>query len=389
MRIADAVQWFAGGNPGYMSLVHCMNHDTLWISITVALDLAVALGYVLIALHWRRNERSLGESPAKDALANMKSIFIFCGLCGYLFIPIKMSWPAWRLYDVLLGVLVYLTWRYALGAGKLQIVYTELGRSVELAADLEDTTRRNVFLNAVSHDLKTPLNGLVLNAEVARMSLDSGDVEALREALDHITACSARSAGLLNQLLDLGRLDLEAGTPAAGEFPVRPLFDELEAQFGPAARARGLAFHVASPDGQTAHAERAAVFRILCFIVDNAVKFTEQGMVSVISEARPDGLALTVVDSGIGIGPELMPAIFDDFIQVDNRERDSRRGIGLGLGFARRLATRIGGRLSVESRLGGGSRFTLLLPVDALRAPNGRGRANRRTREFAPHAAPG
>jgi hypothetical protein len=112
-----------------MDLVHCMGHDRWWIAITVALDLAVAGGYALIALHWWKNQRGLPDSPAKRALGTMWNIFLFCGTCGYLFIPIKMVWPAWRLYDLVMVVLGYYTWRYALGARDLKVVYNELGRS--------------------------------------------------------------------------------------------------------------------------------------------------------------------------------------------------------------------------------------------------------------------
>ena len=99
--LGDFCRWFAGGPDGYMTLVHCMKGDTFWITLTLILDLAVAMGYVLIARHWWMNEKSLPASQAKVALGQMKRIFIFCGTCGYLFIPIKMFWPAWRLYDLL------------------------------------------------------------------------------------------------------------------------------------------------------------------------------------------------------------------------------------------------------------------------------------------------
>src|ERR1700759_5726618 len=98
--------WFTGGEHQYMKLAGCMQHDTLWIAITVILDLCVASGYVLIALHWSRNSRHLPDIPAKRALAHMRNIFAFCGICGYLFIPIKMFWPAWRLYDFFMAALV-------------------------------------------------------------------------------------------------------------------------------------------------------------------------------------------------------------------------------------------------------------------------------------------
>src|SRR6185369_3881448 len=87
--------WFTGGSRHYMTLYHCMSKDVLWISITVGLDIAVASGYIVIASHWWRNQRRVGPSPAKVALGNIRNIFIFCGLCGYAFIPVKMFWPAW------------------------------------------------------------------------------------------------------------------------------------------------------------------------------------------------------------------------------------------------------------------------------------------------------
>ena len=91
----------------------------------------------------------------------MKRIFLFCGTCGYLFIPIKMFWPAWRLYDFFMVALVYLHLAYALNARQLRVVYHELGRTKQLAFELEESRaesqRKSFFLNAISHDLRTPL----------------------------------------------------------------------------------------------------------------------------------------------------------------------------------------------------------------------------------------
>src|SRR4051794_13574119 len=117
------LEWFSGGaEHPYMRLAGCMRRDYLWIGITVGLDLAVALGYLLIALHWWRNQRHMPATPAKRALGSMRNIFFFCGICGYVFIPIKMVWPAWRLYDVVMAVLLYYTWKYALGAKNLKVI---------------------------------------------------------------------------------------------------------------------------------------------------------------------------------------------------------------------------------------------------------------------------
>ena len=90
------------------------------------------------------------------ALGNMKRIFLFCGTCGYLFIPIKMFWPAWRLYDIFMIALVFFTWRYALNARQLRVVYHELSRTKQLAYELEESraeSRRKKLLNAISHTI--------------------------------------------------------------------------------------------------------------------------------------------------------------------------------------------------------------------------------------------
>ena len=366
MTFGDVFAWFSGGRPGYMDLRHCMNHDTFWILITVVLDLAVAVGYVLIALHWRLNERALADSPAKSALGMMKNIFIFCGLCGYLFIPVKMFWPAWRLYDGFLAVLVYLTWRYALGAKELRVVYNELGRSARLALDLEQTReesrKRGHFLNAVSHDLKTPLNRLNLQTELAEISMASDDQDGLRESLAEILECTAETTRFLNRLLEIGQLEGRTEAVDWREFALADLLEALSEAHRPGASARGLTIESSARTDLTVESDPALFSRVLSNLIDNAIKFSGRGKILLLAEARSDGVAVHVTDEGEGIAPEDLGRIFDDFVQLHNPERDSRKGFGLGLGVAKRLAHLLGGRLAVESGPGRGSRFTVTLP---------------------------
>src|SRR5207247_378630 len=153
---------------------------------------AVAAGYVVIAYHWWKNQKHLPPTPAKTALQTMRNIFVFCGICGYMFIPIKMVWPAWRLYDFFMAGLVYFTWKYAINAKNLKVIYNELGRSNQLAADLEksrdESRRKSWFLNALSHDLRTPLNALVLQAQVLKFSAGDGDPVRAGKAIAEIEA---------------------------------------------------------------------------------------------------------------------------------------------------------------------------------------------------------
>lgn len=364
--LGDLMRWFSGGPDGYMALDHCMKGDTFWITLTISLDIAVALGYVLIARHWWENEKLLPASPAKVALGDMKRIFLFCGTCGYLFIPIKMFWPAWRLYDLVLMGLVYFTWSYALNARKLRVVYHELGRTKQLAADLAESRaeskRKSFFLNAISHDLRTPLNGLTLQAELADLSAGSDDVEGLRESLREIKACARTTADLLSSFLELGRLDWSEEQSRPSPFPIDGLLAQVVATAGPGAELKGLRLTLEVPPGIHLRTDRTKVERILQNLVGNGIKFTDRGGVTVSFRAEGTDAVLVVSDTGIGIAPEMQTTIFDEFFQVANTERDRNKGFGLGLTIARRLARQLGGDLTVESEVGRSTRFTLRLP---------------------------
>lgn len=369
MHATDLLNWFAGGASPYMTLVHCMNHDTLWIAVTVALDLLIAMGYAIIALHWWKHETLLPDSPAKTALRTMKKIFIFCGLCGYVFIPIKMFWPAWRLYDVFLAVLAFHTWRYALRSRQLRVVYEELGRSAQLEADLarslEETKRKSYFLRAVSHDLKTPLNGMVLQAELAEMSLDSNEPEAVREALAEIKGCARTAADLLNRLLEIGRLEWSDEPSVCEPVALDALLEHVAGQFRARAEQKGIALVVERAPGLVVDTDRIKLERIVHNLADNAVKFTGEGQVRLAARAEGRAVRIDVEDTGPGIAAGHQAMIFDDFAQVGNRARDSRRGFGLGLAIALRLARQLRGELTVDSAAGRGARFTLVLPAEA------------------------
>lgn len=384
------LDWFAG-NGLYMNLYQCMGRDTLWIALTVALDFAVAAGYVLIALHWWRNQRLLPATPAKTALGNMRNIFVFCGICGYLFIPIKMVWPAWRLYDMFLAVLVYFTWKYAWNARDLKVVYQALGESNRLREDLErsegELKRKNFFLNAISHDLRTPLNGLVLQANLAELGASTHDTDALRQALQEIKN-SARVAGeMLDSFLEYARLDASDGgqngkamagsktsasaSAATPPFNLTDVLRSIVESHQAAARGKGIELTVRAPARLNVRSDRSRVERILNNLLSNALKFTQKGSVRLEVEYAGSNVEIHVIDTGIGIAPEHRERLFEEFYQVHNHERDRNKGFGLGLAIARRLARQLGGDINVESALGNGSRFSLVLP-GIVASPNER-----------------
>lgn len=364
------LDWFAG-NGAYQNLYHCMGADVPWIATTITLDLVIAAGYLLIAKHWWVNERNFPDSPARRALRNMRNIFLLCGLCGYLFIPIKMFWPAWRLYDFVLLVLAYVTWKYAWGAKDLKVLYAELGRTNRLQAELdktrEESRQKSFFLNAVSHDLRTPLNGLTLQASLAEIGLASNDADAVRQAVAGMKSSARATADLLESLLEYTRLDWISEPNNASPFSLK---DAVEAAcLTPRATAvrNGLTLVNRVPAGLIMTSDRVKFERILGNLLTNAVKFTRTGGVRVEAQRSGHDLELHVIDTGIGIAPEHQDRIFEEFFQVHNHERDRSKGFGLGLPIARRLARQLGGDIHLESTEGG-SRFTIVLP-GVLREP--------------------
>jgi signal transduction histidine kinase len=366
MSIHPFIQWFAGGETPYMRLSDCMMGDRFWIALTVVLDLSVAAGYVLIALHWWRNCKSMPATPARAALNNMRNIFVFCGICGYIFIPIKMIWPAWRLYDLFMILLVYYTWSYAWSARDLKVIYSELGRTNKLADDLErlreESRQKSIFLNSISHDLRTPLNGLMLQNNLARIALKQGDQATVGEALLEVESGIRATSDMLDRLLEYARLSATEEKNALALFRLDELVEQIFRTYRPAAHGKHLELISRVPADTFLYTDKIKLERILNNLVHNAIKFTIQGSVTIDAQLASNSAELHVTDTGVGIAREDLDKLFNEFFQAHNNERDRTKGFGLGLAIARRLSLQLGGDLTVESAPGDGTRFSILLP---------------------------
>jgi len=217
-------------------------------------------------------------------------------------------------------------------------------------------------LDAVAHDLRTPLMRLRVRAEDALTSeAEPGDH---REALSDCLEEADRLGDMLDSLMDLS--EAEAGAMALRREPIRVagLFEETAELFSDIAEERGIALHV-SPAGDLAVlADRNRLRQVLANLVDNALKYTPGGG-EVQLEARPAGdeVAIEVSDTGVGIAEDDLPRIWDRLFRAD-RSR-SQRGLGLGLSLVKAIVEAHGGRAEVESVQGRGSRFTVSLPPAA------------------------
>ena len=238
----------------------------------------------------------------------------------------------------------------------------QLAREVEQLRD--ESRRKSFFLNAVSHDLRTPLHGILLQASLVEVGANAGDHESVRRAVHDMKIGAKAAADMLDSLLEYARADASADSLVLETVELDALIGNVVAASGTVAAGKGLSLRAGVPVGLTIRADRRRLERILTNLVTNAVKFTESGGVRVEVQSGRAGVRIHVIDTGIGIAPHHRDRLFDEFFQVDNRERNRCKGFGLGLAIARRLARQMGGDIKVESALGHGSRFTLALPCE-------------------------
>jgi signal transduction histidine kinase len=240
------------------------------------------------------------------------------------------------------------------------------GRAQEERAG--EDRQRSAFFASMSHELRTPVNALLGYAHVLREGIYGPLTDRQDHALKRMESAGAHLLELVDDLMDLARL--EAGRL---ELHLRPvaldtLVAEVTAGARPLARSRGLELLVDVPaDLPTLVSDAARLRQVVRNLLSNAVKFTHTGGVSLV--ARPAGdhaVEIAVADTGIGIAPEEIPRIFDDFRQVDQSSSREFSGTGVGLSLVRKLLGVLGGSLLVESVPGEGSVFTVRLP---LRSP--------------------
>jgi PAS domain S-box-containing protein len=235
----------------------------------------------------------------------------------------------------------------------------ELRRARQIAERASEAKTR--FLATASHDLRQPLQTLQLLAGALARQVEGTPAADLvtrqLRALDSM-------ADLLNVLLDVSKLETGGVQPALAEVPLAALFADLERHFEAAAASRGLEVSVSAPQ-VVVRSDRVLLRQLLQNLLSNALKFTREGGVRLAAEEGPDGVVITVTDTGIGIAPADLERIFDEYFQVAGAG-GGQAGFGLGLTIVRRLAVLLGLTLSVASEPGRGTTFRLVLPASAV-----------------------
>ncbi|WP_418124110.1 ATP-binding protein [Variovorax sp. 160MFSha2.1] len=218
------------------------------------------------------------------------------------------------------------------------------------------------FLAAASHDLRQPLHAMGLFID----GLLPGASPAQRPAVLRLQESTEFMGVLLDDLLEISRLDAQVLTPAIAKVPLAELFDQLDAQHAAAAVEARVRLRW-SDRGLAVRTDAAMLRRIVGNLVTNALRHApEGGTVLVAARRSAGGVRIEVRDNGVGIAPIHQGRIFEEFYQVANTERDRRRGFGLGLAICARIAALLGTRITVRSALQAGSTFAFTLPAARL-----------------------
>ncbi len=243
-----------------------------------------------------------------------------------------------------------------------------------LYAELEDRAERlrsasevkSRFLSYMSHELRTPLNSIL---SLSRILLDRLDGELTVEQDKQVTFIRKAGGDLLemvNELLDLAKIEAGKITVRLARFEVADLFSSLRGIMRPLDINPGVALIFEDPVGiPPLGTDETKLAQILRNFISNALKFTERGEVRVSArlDAGGEAVVFSVADTGAGIAPEDQERIFEEFVQVATPLQKKVKGTGLGLALSKRLAELLGGRLSVESEVGVGSTFTAVIPL--------------------------
>lgn len=215
------------------------------------------------------------------------------------------------------------------------------------------------FLATASHDLRQPLQTLgLLNGALRRMIKEDNCLEVLKEQDEAIDAMSR----LLNALLDISKLESGAIKLEQADFAVGPLFESMRRDFAGMAANKGLRFSVDTPRANV-HSDSALVGQVLRNLISNAIKYTRQGSVEVRCRKHDSRLRLEVRDTGVGIAPDQIQLIFDEFYQIGVSPNSSRDGYGLGLSIVQRIVKLLQVHIDVSSVPGKGSVFAIELPL--------------------------
>lgn len=230
----------------------------------------------------------------------------------------------------------------------------------------ENSRLKSEFLSTMSHELRTPLNAIDGFTGIILNKIGGTDYNAKTENyLNRIRSNSRRLLQLINDFLDLSRVEAGRLELANQPFAPREIAKKWESEIGVLAEKKGLTFEVVIDDKlpETLYGDEESISKIAINLLGNAIKFTETGSVKLSLTSDDETWSIAIEDTGIGIAPHAREFIFEEFRQVDQTSKRKYGGTGLGLAIVQKYTRAMGGTVTVKSEQGQGSTFTVSLPL--------------------------
>src|ERR1700688_1513154 len=224
------------------------------------------------------------------------------------------------------------------------------------------TQMKSKFLASMSHELRTPLNAIVGFSDLLAEGTPGQLNDKQKRFVNHIKQGSTHLLQLINDILDLSKIEAGQLELRSEEFLVKDALPEVLSTIRPLAMTKNIQVNQNMESNSLVKSDRVRFKQILYNLLSNAVKFTpKDGLISIECDDVWDFVRVTVADTGIGIRPEDQRVVFEEFRQIEGSADRAQEGTGLGLAITKRLVEQQGGQISVESELGKGSRFTFTL----------------------------
>ncbi|MGO9480531.1 MAG: PAS domain S-box protein [Candidatus Kryptoniota bacterium] len=237
---------------------------------------------------------------------------------------------------------------------------------VQANQQLEDASRlKSQFLANMSHELRTPLNSIIGFTNLILTDEAQPPTGEQKEELDIVLKNAKNLLALINDILDLSKIEAGRMTISPEEFDIETVVKDVLTTVEPLVGEKPVKLiGKIEPGIPSLHSDSARIKQIVLNLLSNAAKFTDKGHIKVIAKKVENNfVALAVEDTGAGIPPEYLDVVFEEFRQVDGTNTRKHGGTGLGLAISRKLAQMLGGDLTVRSKVGKGSTFTLTVPI--------------------------